>query len=94
MSYLVTGGGWPCALHGRLTSVFAFRANRDIFASPAKAGALLPTGSKEYRLAITPKPIFARALKARTGLPFANNELLCTIILSNLFFNRETQILN
>lgn len=46
------GGGWPWALHGRLISAFAFRANREIFASPAKAGALLPTGSKEYRLAI------------------------------------------
>lgn len=75
MSYLVTGGGWPCALHGRLTSAFAFRANRDIFASPAKAGALLPTGSKEYRLAITPKPIFVRAPEVRTGLPLPNNEL-------------------
>lgn len=73
MSYLDTGGGWPWALHGRLISAFAFRANRDIFASPAKAGALLPTGSKEYRLAITPKLIFVHAFKAGTGLPLPNN---------------------
>lgn len=68
MSYLDTGGGWPWALHGRLTSAFAFRANKDIFASPAKAGALLPTGSKEYRLAITTNLIFAR-IEAGTGFP-------------------------
>lgn len=77
MSYLDTGGGWPWALHGRLISAFAFRANRDIFASPAKAGALLPTGSKEYRLAITPKLIFV-AFKAGTGLPLANRLLHAT----------------
>jgi len=77
MSYLDTGGGWPWALHGRLTSAFAFRANKDIFASPAKAGALLPTGSKEYRPCHYYEPNFARIFEAGTGLTLANNKLLC-----------------
>lgn len=80
MSYLDTGGGWPWALHGRLISAFAFRANRDIFASPAKAGALLPTGSEEYRLAITPKLIFVHAFAKRGQgflLPIINYHTQC-----------------
>ena len=80
MSYLDTGGGWPWALHGRLTSAFVFRANKDIFASPAKAGALLPTGSKEYRLAITTSSIFARTFEAGTGLSLANTYYALRVI--------------
>ena len=44
--YLITGTGWACALHGRAISALVFRIKRFMVASPAKAGALLPTGSK------------------------------------------------
>lgn len=60
-SYLYTGVGCPWALQGRLTSVFARRPNRESFGSPAKAGALLPTGSnKQY---IDPRIILVRRVQ-------------------------------
>lgn len=92
MLYLDTGAGWPWALHGRLTSALAFRANRDIFASPAKAGALLPTGSKGHRLAITSNSIFARVLKAGTGPLLIDIELWHTIIFSNSFLSLKNHV--
>lgn len=73
-------------MHGRLTSAFAFRANKDIFASPAKAGALLPTGSKEYRLAIITNLIFARIFEAGTGLPLMPISNYCALRIIKFIF--------
>lgn len=53
VQYLALGGGWPWTLQSRPISKFTLRISKESLVSPAKAGALLPTGSKQHRNSIT-----------------------------------------